>query len=82
MAVEQVNPGNPNEALRAQQLNRAVQGKRIADGISVSVRRRRTGPRGGFLASYGNTEVSKVARELDTMVEALLTGRLTEFDSN
>lgn len=39
-----------------------------ADGVHLSYDRMAS-----FLASYGNTEASKVARELDAKVEALLT---------
>ncbi len=38
MAVEQANPSNPDETLRTEHLSRVVQGKRIVDSISVSVR--------------------------------------------
>ncbi len=39
MAVEQANPSNPDEALRTEHLSRVVQGKRIVENVSVSVRR-------------------------------------------
>lgn len=53
MAIEQANPGNPDEALRTDHLSRVVQRKPNVDSISVSVRR------GDMLAVVGSSASGK-----------------------